>query len=75
MSYDFSKCLRTFSFFSDTGLSPSKPVYKKENGASDHAGSSSVSGQSGNHSFYQYPSHRLSVIIYKIVLYLSRINY
>lgn len=73
MSYNFTKCLRTFSFFSDTGLSSSKPVYKKENGASDHAGSSSASGQSGNHSFYQFPSHRLNVTTYKMALCLSRV--
>lgn len=48
--------------FLETGLLHSKPVYKKENGASDHAGSSSASGQSGNQSFYQFPSHRLNVI-------------
>ncbi|CAK9321165.1 unnamed protein product [Citrullus colocynthis] len=46
---------------SETGLLHSKPVYKKENGASDHAGSSSASGQSGNQSFYQFPSHSNNV--------------
>ncbi|KAG6594498.1 GBF-interacting protein 1, partial [Cucurbita argyrosperma subsp. sororia] len=39
----------------ETGVLHSKPVYKKENG--DHAGSSSASGQSGSHSYYQFPSH------------------
>ncbi|KAG7034689.1 hypothetical protein SDJN02_04419 [Cucurbita argyrosperma subsp. argyrosperma] len=46
---------------SETGVLHSKPVYKKENGANDHAGSSSASGQSGNHSYHQFPSHRLLV--------------
>lgn len=47
-------------FFLETGVLHSKPVYKKENGVSDHVGSSS--GQSGNHSYYQFPSHRLNVL-------------
>ncbi|XP_022978644.1 uncharacterized protein LOC111478557 [Cucurbita maxima] len=47
---------------SETGVLHSKPVYKKENGANDHAGSSSASGQSGNHSNYQFPSHSNNVV-------------
>lgn len=51
-----------FIVLSESGVLHSKPVYKKENGANDQAGSSSASGQSGNQTYYQFPSHRLKVI-------------
>lgn len=49
-------------FFLETGVLHSKPVYKKDNGASDQAGSSSAYSQSGSLSYYQFPSHRLNIM-------------